>query len=228
MYSKIIIQLYYYLKNEIKYDKKFKMFKVSGVVNINYFTFLKWYCLNNVLCGIEGVFATHNMFGALNVNNDAFNFSANYIGKDILGQLCGLTLINKFSKYGDKDTKKYIIINSLIYEFASLMESCTPLIDQQYFLFVGIFGNIGRNISFNAFGALKMKAMKDLSSDNNVTEMYTKINVASTVSYSLGMIVGLGLIKFIPCHMTRIGMLPIIGMLRYFTLRKSLDFIIKN
>ena len=53
------------------------MFKVSGIVNKNYNIFLKWYCLNNLLCGIEGVFATHNMFGALNVNNDAFNFSAN-------------------------------------------------------------------------------------------------------------------------------------------------------
>lgn len=204
------------------------MFKVSGTVNKHYYTFLKWYCLNNALCGIEGVFATHNMFGALNVNNDAFNFSANFIGKDIIGQLGGLAMVNKFSKFGDKDPKKYIIINSIIYESAALMESCTPLIDPKYFLFAGIFGNIGRNISFNAFGALKLKAMKELSSDENVTEMYTKINVAATVSYSVGMMVGLGLIKLIPCNITRIGMLPAIGILRYFTLKKSLDFVLNK
>lgn len=191
-----------------------------------YNKFISWYCLNNVLCGIETVFSTHNMFGALSISNDSLNFSLNYIGKDVIGQVIGLGIVSKFAKCGDKNIKQYVIINSIIYESAALLESCTPLFDPSYFLAAGITGNIFRNIAFNGFGAVRMKAINKLSTEHNITEIYTKINVASTLSYSFGMIIGLGLIKLIPCHLTRIGMLPIIGISRYYTFTKSLNSII--
>lgn len=215
-------------------NKNLKMLKINGRIHHNFYKFLSFHCTANFISGIQSVLSTHSMLGALNIgsNNEVVNdlvvVSVNLIGKDIIGQLASIPIVDRVAKIGDNDTVKYLRMNVLIYEISNFIECLTPLFNIQYFIYLGALGNIGKNIGFTGFGSFNAKMINSISLDkDNICELYSKISIANTVSYSFGMISGLFIVKIIPCHYTRLSLLPALGFIKYKLLIKSMQSIEK-
>lgn len=218
--------------------------------------YLTWNCISNIICGAEVVVSTHSMLGALSVdnhNNDLYSVTSNLMGKEIIGQILGIPIINKLSKLGDSNTKKFVLINTLLFEVSNLLECSTSLFDKSYFIYLATLGNIGKGAAFIGMGGINAKVISRISNEmaseneipndiesripnankqkieninDNICNLYSTVSVFTSISYSIGMIIGLWIVKAIPCHQTRLGLIPIFGIVKYYTNIKSLNSIL--
>lgn len=160
-------------------------------------------------------------------NNTVSNISINYIGKDVLGQIGSLLIINKVGKYIDRDPKKFLSICMLIQQTSVFIECSTPLFPLEYFICVAALSNVGKCIAFTGFGGVNVKAINKLAVDgDNTGEIYSKLTMINTVTTSIGMGCGLLLTTYIPDHYTRLKLLPFLGFLRYYSMKMSLKGIL--
>lgn len=199
----------------------------SGKIGLGYKKFFISNCVGNFICGISSVCSTHGMLGALIDNNqtniDALSVSLNIIGKDILGSFIAIPVINSFSRIGDKDPKFLLKISLFTYEFSNLMECVTPLINRDYFIPLASLGNVGKSIGFTGYGSFNAKKINELSIDkDNISEIYSRLTTISSISFSFGMMFGLGIVKLIPDHQCRLALLPFLGYLRYRIILSSI------
>lgn len=191
----------------------------SGKIHKSYLKFLSGVCFGNFICGVTSVCSTHGMLGSLIENDqttDVATVSFNLITKDIVGQMASLPFITSISKLGDKNPKKHLAISLAIYEISNLLECATPLFNSNYFVPIASVGNIGKNIGFTGYGSFNANCINKLSKDkDNIAEIYSRICTSSSICFSLGMICGLYVVKIIPDHEMRMGILPILGLVRY-------------
>lgn len=203
------------------------MLKVTRSVSQHYHIFNS---IGNIFAGIESTISTSSMLessGMCKENVVLSTVSINLIGKDIIGQLMSAPIINKLSKTSDCAPMKNMKINIALFEFSTLLECLTPFFPVSYFLLLASVGNIGKNVSFVGIGAFNYSIINKLStSENNIAELYSKVTIISSLSYSVGMIIGLGIIKYIPCYYTRLGLLPFLGISRYMCIKKSVEGLI--
>lgn len=206
--------------------KKLSLFKIDGNVSPHYKKFLINTCLSNVVCGIESVMSTYSMLDATGVGKDVASLSAislNLIGKDIVGQIFSVPVTTLTSNYGDKNPINYTKFNVVIYSISNMLEFLTPLFPKSCFILVAATGNIGKNIGYNGFGAFTANAINKVSIDKtNISEIHSKITSSIQLSYSFGMMLGLGVVNLIPCYYTRMCFLPILGCLRYYFMTNSI------
>lgn len=162
------------------------------------------------------------------VKNDAVsNISINYIGKDMLGQIGSLLIINKVGKYIDRDPKKFLSVCMMIQQCSVFVECATPLFPLEYFIYIAALSNVGKCISFTGFGGINVKAINKLAvSGDNTGEIYSKLTMINTVTTSIGMGCGLLLTTYIPDHYMRLKLLPFLGFLRYYSMKMSLKGIL--
>ena len=121
----------------------------------------------------------------------------------------------------DKEPKNIIYKMSFIQQTSFLLESATPLIPQLFFPIAAV-SNIGMNISFTGFGAINAKVIQKLKPDN-VGETYTKLTAVNTLGSSIGMAIGLGITIVVPDHSVRLGLVPLLGIIRIYSLHKSIE-----
>jgi len=190
------------------------IFKPSGRIHSDYPKFVFLIIVNGILSGISSVISTDQMFSALNKGN----LTPNFVGKDIIGQLGSLLVTDKLSKMkSDKILKSSIVI----YELSNLVECCSPLFQEKNFIIVASGANIGKNIGFIGLGAFNSEVINKMSIDkDNIPQIYSKIAIFSSISFSFGMTIGLYFIKQFPDFNSRLGIISIIGVTRYFTLTK--------
>jgi len=204
---------------------------LNGKVVKKYKKYLFWQCINNSICGIEAVISTHSMYGALNNADNTQNIqnslTFNMIGKEIIGNLASLPLVNVISKMGDKKINKFVFVNVSIFELSTIVECSTSLINNCFFIPMASLGIIGKGVSFIGMGALNAKVISKIIEEtddkNNMCELHSKNSSLVTVSFSVGMIFGLALVKIIPCPQTRICLIPALGCIRYYSTIKSVE-----
>lgn len=213
--------------------RKFNLLSVSGNVSPLYRNFLIYTSLSNCICGIESVLSSYSMLDATGVGKMGDNavplaaISLNLIGKDILGQVLSVPITSLVSSYGDKNPVKYTRFNVLTFEISNLLEYITPLLPSSYFILFAATGNIGKNIGYNGFGSFMANAINNLSVDkNNISEIHSKVTSSVQLSYSFGMMIGLGIVNLIPCYYTRMSLLPIFGLTRYYAMVRSIKGLI--
>lgn len=211
------------------------MFKISGKVSPMFGNYIFYTSLCNVISGVESVLSSYSMLDATGVGKygeEAVSLAAvslNLMGKDIVGQIVSVPVTAMVSKMGDKDPVKYAKLNVFIFGTSTLLEYITPLVPSQYFILLAASGNIGKNIAFNGLGAFNANAINNISIDKtNISELYSKITSVVQLSYSFGMILGLTIIKYIPCYYTRMGLLPFLSIGRYLCMINSIKGIIKK
>ena len=206
------------------------MFKVSGEISRHYYKYLIYSSATNIICGFESTVSSYSMLYASGVGDETValaSISLNLISKDILGQIISVSFINKASKYGDKTPSKYIRNNVILFELSNFLECCTPLFTNSMFIPMATIGNIGKNIGFTGFGSFNANVISKLSiNKDNITELYSKITIVNSLSYSFGMSLGLIFVNLVPDLETRLFVLPISGILRYMFIKKSIDGII--
>lgn len=186
--------------------------------------------MSNFVCGFESIISSHSMFHASGIGSENTALAAvsmNLIGKDILGQLFSIPFISKLSKYGDKHPMKYIRNNTILFGISNFIECSTPYFNESLFIPIATLGNIGKNIGFTGFGSFNANIINKLSNDKlNITELYSKMAMANTISYSLGMSFGLLFVTQIENQELKLCILPLSGFLRWLLIKKSVQGLI--
>ena len=107
------------------------------------------------------------------------------------------------------------------------MECATPMLPISTFIPVAGLANVGKNIAFTGIGAVNAKIIATLAEDNNVGEIYAKISVLNTLGSTIGMGLGLVIAAHIPDHTTRLGLMPILTMIRIYSYNKAIEDLIE-
>lgn len=197
-----------------------KIFYPSGKFHHQYTKYIFWSSLSNMIISIESVLSTHSILSAVSTDNTELLRTANYIGKDIIGQIGSLYYISKHGQNADKNPKKFLLYSNIIQQ-SSFMANCITPIFPSYFLYIAGLSNIAMNISFTSFGAVNARCILTLSTENNIGETYAKINIINTIGSSIGMIFGLYFTLLFPDHDSRLLLIPILGVLRIYTYSKA-------
>jgi len=204
--------------------RSFKSFVYPhGKIHPKYSSYIGWSFLSNIIISTESVLSTHSMLSVVSspqISNELAT-SMNYIGKDILGQLGGLLIMNKISEKADKESKKFIIYSTVCQQTATILECATPLLPLYTFIPVAGIANIGKNIGYCGFGAVNAKIIQKLAQENNTGEIYAKITVLNTLGSTIGMGIGLFIAAKIPDHGMRLGIMPVLAILRVYTYHRA-------
>lgn len=203
------------------------MFKLSGNIHPNYKKYILYSSLSNIICGFESIISTHSMFSASGIgkeNIELASISLNLLGKDIIGQVFSIPFINKMSKIGNIKPLKYAKINIVIFESSNFLECITPFLHPQLFIPLASLGNIGKNVGFTGFASFNANAISKLSIDKtNIIEIYSKITILNSLSYSFGMSIGLCFVTFSNNIGLKFFILSCCGFIRYFCIKKSVE-----
>ena len=198
-----------------------KIISPVGICHPKYLQYVKWSFLSNIISATLDTLGTHCTLSVLGTIDNNVIASYNYIGKNVVGQIGGLYFILNKSKSIDKNPKSFIN-KSIVYNSLSIyIESITVLLPVTSFIFVAGSANILKNVSWTYYGAVNAKIIQNLSIDNNISEIYSKITILNTISSSIGMGVGLGLTSAIPDNNVRMGLIPILALMRMYTLDKA-------
>ena len=192
----------------------------SGRTHSKYFQYIGWSFVSNIIVSTQSVLSVHSMLSAIDSNSSESIRTANYVGKDVIGQIGSLWYISKMGKKADKESKKFLLYSNIIQQASYIITSSTPMFSF-YFLPTAGFANIMSNISFTGLGAINAKCVKELAVDDNIGEIYAKISVINTFGSSIGMIFGLIITTYIPEHNLRLCLIPILGVFRVYTFNKA-------
>ena len=198
----------------------------SGKVHQKYLNYILWSSISNIVFSIENVISTHSMLSVVGKASTELTLSINFIGKDLIGQLGALTYMNKMGKKADKDPYNFIKYSMCLHQSSVLLENLTPLLPIEIFMPIAGISNIMMNISFTGFGAINAKVISILAQDNNIGEIYSKLSVINTMCSSIGMGLGLVIVAFIPDHSIRLGILPLLCIIRIYSYIKAIDGIV--
>jgi hypothetical protein len=145
-----------------------------------------------------------------------------YVGKDIIGQLGGLGYAWRTGKKADQQPMKYVTKGALIQQGALFLENFSILITNKTFVlpFLGLSSTM-KNVSFISMGAVNANNLQKLSS-GNIGEFYSKVASINTLSSTLGMITGIGIIHMVPSYTVRtILIMPLLGIVSIYSLRQA-------
>jgi len=202
---------------------KFKnlILPTSGPIHLSHLKYIKWSFLSNILVSTETALGSDNMLHAINYDSENVR-TLNYIGKDIIGQIGGLTYISWGSQKIDKKPKNFLAISHGVQQLGLTGISITPL-TPTYFLPIAGLSNIFSNLSWTGFGAINAKCINKLALQNNLGEIYTKISIVNMMGSSIGLLIGLGINIYFPVITERIILIPILGLLRIYTFNKAIE-----
>lgn len=150
--------------------------------------------------------------------------TATYIGKDIIGQLGSLGYAWKTGKKADREPLSYVTKGSFIQQSAFYLDNFSVLISNQGLVlpFLGV-SSLLKNISFISIGAVSTSNLQKISRENKNTsigELYTKVASINTISSTLGLLTGLGIIYAVPSYTIRTAfIMPILTGISLYTVR---------
>jgi hypothetical protein len=197
-----------------------------GAYHEKYSNFAAWSFASNMIVSTQSVLSVHSMLAAVDTSSSNAVRTANYVGKDIIGQLGGLGYMSRMGQKSDQEPRKFLRYANIIQQSSYMMTSITPLIPE-YFLVAAGSANIMANISYTCFGAINAKCIQKLATDGNTGEVYAKICVLNTLGSSIGMMTGLCITTLIPDHSTRLCLIPILGAARIYTFNKAIEGLIE-
>jgi hypothetical protein len=203
-----------------------KLIFPTGKCHPKYVQYISWSFLSNIISSTLDTLGTHCTLSVIGSIDNNVIASYNYIGKNLLGQIGSLYYILNAGSNIDKNPRKYLNTSIILNSTSIYIECITPLLPVNSFLFVAGSANLLKNISWTSYGSVNAKIIQTLSIDNNISEIYSKINVLNTISSSIGMCVGLGLTAKIPDNNVRLSIIPILTFLRWYTLNKAIKDLI--
>lgn len=186
--------------------------------------YLSWMAINSWATSTSAVLSTNSMLSSIMSSVPSFTtvITTTYIGKDIIGQIGGLTYAWKTGKKADKEPLQYVTKGVTIQQASFYLENASIFISDKMFIlpFLGISSTM-KNISFISIGAVNANNLQKLSK-NNIGEFYSKVASINTLSSTFGMISGIGIICFIPSYTIRtVCIMPLLSLLSIYSLRNA-------
>lgn len=193
----------------------------SGKVHPKYLQFVGWSFVSNVLVSTETVLAADSILTSVDGTCSDAMRTASYIGKDILGQMGSLYYISQVGSQADRKPLTFVKSSNVLQQASYGLICATPFLPTSCFLPVAGLGNMLSTVSFTGFGAINGKCIYELG--ENRGEIYAKTSLVNTLGSTLGMALGVGVVALIPDHSTRLILLPILGIGRYYTFNWAID-----
>ena len=185
--------------------------------------YVKWMAINSWATSTSSVISTNSMLSSIMVTPSYTSLvTTTYIGKDIIGQLGGLAYAWKTGKNADKEPLKYVTNGVIVQQMAIALENSSMLITDRNFVlpFLGL-SSVLKNSSFISIGAVNASNLQKLSK-NNIGEFYSRVASINTISSSIGMITGIGIIHFVPSYTIRsLLILPVLSCISIYSIRKA-------
>jgi hypothetical protein len=179
--------------------------------------------INSWATSTSSVISTNSMLSSIMVTPSYTSLvTTTYIGKDIIGQLGGLAYAWKTGKNADKEPLKYVTNGVIVQQMAIALENSSMLITDRNFVlpFLGL-SSVLKNSSFISIGAVNASNLQKLSK-NNIGEFYSRVASINTISSSIGMITGIGIIHFVPSYTIRsLLILPVLSCISIYSIRKA-------
>lgn len=193
------------------------MFKITPLHKFLFYSGTSNFC-NSILYSVS----TTSILSTIQSQHISTFLIGNMVTKDVIGQTVGGLYNMIYSKYIDP---KVLICfrKSMLFESAGYaIDFLVPMVSVDYNLGLLSTSSVFKNISFTLSGALHSKSIYNLTTNNNTSEIYTKLNITNTITSGLGMLIGINCVSQLPpVYMG--GLLLVSNILRIFTLRKSLQ-----
>ena len=183
--------------------------------------------INSFSTSISSVIAMNSMLSSIMIKPSYTDIVATtYVGKDIIGQLGGLFYSLYTGKKADKQPEKYITNGIAMQQYSLYLENFSVLIKNSDLIlpYLG-FSTILQNISFISIGAVNANNLQKLGKEN-IGELYCKVASINTLASSIGMIVGISIVNFIPSYTVRsVFILPLLTSINFYTINKALKVV---
>lgn len=185
--------------------------------------YIRWMALNSWASSTSAVISTNSMLSSI-MNTPSYTsvIATTYVGKDIIGQLGGLGYAWRTGKKADQQPMKYVTKGVLLQQAAFFLENSSILITNKIFVlpFLGVSSTL-KNVSFISMGAVNANNLQKLSS-GQIGEFYSKVASINTLSSTIGMVTGIGIIHLIPSYTIRsFVVMPILGAISVYSLRQA-------
>ena len=185
--------------------------------------YIKWMAINSWASSTSAVISTNSMLSSIATTPSYTSVIAStYVGKDLIGQLGGLSYAWRTGKKADQEPVKYVTKGAMIQQGAFFLENSAWLIENKLFVFpfLGVSSTM-KNISFISIGAVNANNLQKISS-SQIGEFYSKVASINTLAATLGIITGIGIIHLIPSYTIRsLVVMPILGVISVYSLRQS-------
>jgi hypothetical protein len=205
----------------------------SIIINPKIHDYATWSILHTFVNSVDSIISTNSFLSKISINtmtqsqSQSFLFTYNYFMKDIFGQLGGLFIIHKTSKFADKYPLHYGMYSNVVFQFAVLLECSLLFIPFKYFIFITIGTTILKNIAFINFSAINVKCIQCIVEENSqfgIASIYSHISIINTIFSSMGMMTGLILLYYFPN--TIFYILPITSMIRFYSYNKMIKTVL--
>lgn len=186
--------------------------------------------LNNYVTSISFVLSTNSMLSSIfssPVGPSGMSiFTTTYIGKDIVGQLACLAYSWKSGKKSEplRNIQKGVALQQV----GVYLENSSILISENMVLpFLGMTSTM-KNISFIKIGAVNATCLQKLaeSGENggDIGDIYSKVASINTLTSTMGMLTGIGLIHILPSYTLRTCIcLPLLTMISLYSVKQAVN-----
>lgn len=189
---------------------------------------MKWMALNSMATSCSSVISTHAMLSSitapLTTPSSSLAVTSTYIGRDLIGQLGGLVYSWRTGKKSAQQSLKYVTVGAILQQGSFFLENSAIFLPASLSLpFLGLCSTL-KNISFISMGAVNATNLQRISTktDMDIGDLYAKVASINTLASTAGMALGIILLHLIPSYSIRtVTILPILGAISIFTLRKS-------
>jgi len=193
-------------------------------MNVQSKKYIGWMALNSWATSTMNVLSTNSMLSSIMGNSPSFSslITTTYVGKDIIGQLGGLSYAWKTGKKADKQPLVYITKGSVIQQVSFYLENASVFVTNSKLIlpFLGLSSTL-KNVSFISLGAVNANNIQKLS-PQGVGEFYSKVAGINTISSTVGMITGIALLQFVPSYTLRtFCIMPLLSVIGVYSLRKA-------
>jgi len=201
---------------------------IEKCMNMNMKKYIRWMALNSWASSASSVISTNSMLSSImNIPSYTSVIATTYVGKDIMGQLGSLVYAWKTGKKADQQPIKYVTKGALLQQTALFLENSSVLITNNNYIlpFLGVSSTL-KNVSFISMGAVNANNLQKLSTEH-IGELYSKVASINTLSSTVGMVTGIGIIHVIPSYTVRsLLVMPILGAISVYSLRKATNLTI--
>jgi hypothetical protein len=187
--------------------------------------YLVWNGMSSFCSSVSFTLSTSSILSVIQSNPLQLGLISGFITKDIIGQFTGSLYSFHKSKVIDNNISSFASKGLILEQSSLYINMVIPLLPVSYYFPVASLSSILINISFTFLGAINAKSMYNLTTNKNSSEIYTHLNIVNTLSTTLGMLTGVGIINYIndPIIISLILFKMSIG--RFFCYKKALTFV---
>lgn len=176
--------------------------------------YIFWSGLSNFTGSMLSTISTESVLSAVSKTETMTN---TYIGRDIIGQLAGVSFALLTGKKADSNTVKYLKYGLCLQQGGYYLDLSVPLVPtDQTIYWLGLSSSL-KNLSFITLGAVNANNMRKMDADN-IGKVYSILASTNTIASTLGSLCGLYMLtkpdyKYICC--------PILSSISVYSLIKG-------